>query len=193
MISPIDFCFNYAVVRHLQPKRVIEIGSGFSTSALARAVASNGVGEVTCIEPFRAAAIDPSLRVKVIPEIVQRVNESLFATLEPGDILYIDSSHVFAPFGDTLLEFVFLLPKLPPGVWVHIHDIFLPQQYPRQWTIERNYMEQWVLALFLHGNNEWEIRFPINYVLSQFPERFASFQPTLSAGSFWIQRKTTIS
>ncbi len=96
------------------------------------------------------------------------------------------SSHVSQPYGDTLFELLWILPRLKSGVIVHVHDIFLPYDYPEVWTNldqARQYTEQWVLAAFLYKNQDWKVLWPTYYM------SFNNFIPSLEGGgSFWFQR-----
>jgi hypothetical protein len=110
-----------------------------------------------CIEPFRFDVIDTTadqtIPIRVIKQLVQDVDPLEFSRLTRNDILFIDSSHVIKAFGDTILELVFILPTLPVGVIVHIHDICLPENYPHEWLSsggsQSEYTEQYMLASFL--------------------------------------------
>ena len=109
------------------------------------------------IEPYRAASVPKG--IAIIEKEMQTLGFEVYDALEKDDVLFIDSSHVVMPYGDTLTEFVSILPRLNTGVLVHIHDIFLPFDYMPNWA-EKNkvYTEQWVLALMLYGAaSEWEV------------------------------------
>lgn len=96
-----------------------------------------------------------------------------------GDVLFIDSSHVVKPYGDTLHELIYILPRLNKGVLVHIHDIFLPFDYLPRWSSRQGlvYTEQWLVALLLYGSDTWEVSPPLHptsilqsdHVLTLFP------------------------
>ena len=127
----------HAVVRHGKPSKIIEVGSGVSTACMLAALEMNeqdagGRYKVTCIEPFPSANIE-SLheqgRVELIPRPVQQVDLKLFETLGEGDLLFIDSSHVAKTGSDVLRLYLEVLPRLKPGVWIHIHDIYFPYDY----------------------------------------------------------------
>ena len=140
----------YALVRRHQPARIVEVGSGHSTRFLAQAIAD---GEFPCaftaIDPAPRAAID-SLPIDVQRRTVQRVDTSVFAALVAGDVLFIDSSHIMMPGTDVDVLFNRVLPGLPAGVLVHIHDVFLPDDYPSTWQW-RGYNEQLAVAALLQG------------------------------------------
>jgi len=161
----------HAFLRKFQPKRLFEIGSGFSTRIANHALLQNeqqfGVtARHVCIEPYRGAVLQKLglQRIEVIPSTLQMVDFQLFDELEAGDMLFIDSSHVVAPYGDVIALYIHILPRLKTGVIVHIHDIFLPFDYPENWQFGqyRGYTEQELLAAFLYGNKQWEVLFAVS-------------------------------
>jgi len=111
-----------------------------------------------------------------------------------GDILFIDTSHVMQAYGDVILEYIFILPTLAKGVMVHMHDIFLPFDYPTHWMFaqKRNYVENWIVGAFLYGNDEWEVVWPTFKMYKEHSEQFKSLPVSdvmhdLQA-SFWIRK-----
>ena len=146
----LDAAAAYALVRSKPPRRIVEVGSGHSTRFLARAVADGGLAtRITAIDPEPRARI-AGLDVDFLEAPVQEVAEGPIAALQPGDILFIDSSHQVRAGND--LDFLLnrVLPKLPAGVRLHFHDIFLPDDYPEQWAW-RKYNEQAAVAALLHA------------------------------------------
>jgi len=140
----------YAMVRHHKPARIVEVGSGHSTRFMAQAVADgNFPCTITAIDPAPRATID-ALPVRVVRQPVQVVDDDVFATLAAGDVLFIDSSHILMPGTDVDVLFNRILPRLPAGVFVHIHDVFLPDDYPASWGW-RGYNEQLAVAALLQG------------------------------------------
>ena len=156
----------HCMVRYFKPRRVIEIGSGYSTLVSARAAIMNeeldgSPTELICIEPYPNETITkgfPGL-TKLIREPLQDMELSLFLELDRNDILFIDSSHVVKIGGDVVCEYLEILPRLRPGVLVHIHDIFLPDEYPRQWVLGQHkfWTEQYLLQAFLAFNSCFEV------------------------------------
>ena len=142
----LDGAVAYSLVRARRPRRVIEVGSGHSTRLLARAL--SGVGELLAIDPAPRAEIAGLPGVRVVPKTLQAVPADLFGILAAGDILFIDSSHILMPGSDVDLLLNRVLPRLPSGVLVHVHDIFLPFDYPAAWGW-RNYNEQQGVAPLL--------------------------------------------
>lgn len=199
---PGDADFYYSIIRRNKPARIIEIGSGYSTR-LACAAARANEGEtpgsgarITCIEPYSNQAMLSALDVERICVPVEEVDLDLFASLEAGDILFIDSSHMVRPEGDVLYEIQQILPRLAPGVWIHVHDIFTPRDYPPDWLIDRMYFwnEQYVFEAFLAFNPEFRVVAALNHLHAQDPERFERALPLMalypngSPASFWLVR-----
>lgn len=156
----------YCMVRDWKPRRIIEIGSGYSTRAMAEALRVNleqdGVaGELITVDPNPERLPQNGLGelVTVVPERVQHLDLGLFEILRADDILFIDSSHVVSIGSDVVREYLQILPRLNPGVLVHVHDIFLPSDYPRESVLERMWFwsEQYLLQAFLAFNPEFEV------------------------------------
>jgi len=135
----LDAAMGYVLVRERKPRHIIEIGSGHSTRVLAKA--SAGLGEITAIDPAPRADIAGLPGVTIVPSTLQAAPASLFDAMLPGDMLFIDSSHILMPGSDVDFLFNRVLPRLPAGALVHIHDIYLPFDYPAMWGW-RNYNEQ---------------------------------------------------
>ena len=117
-----------------------------------------------------------------------------FSQLESGDILFIDSSHTVKTGGDVNYFFLEVLPRLNPGVIVHVHDIFLPFEYRRDWVLDefRFWTEQYLLQAFLTFNSEFEVLLANNYLLHYHKEHLKAAFPDLRrwmGGSFWMRRK----
>jgi predicted O-methyltransferase YrrM len=169
----LDAAMLYAQIRLHRPTRVVEIGSGHSTRFAARAIADGGL-------ETRLIAIDPQPRADLAKLKVEWHRETLqqalansgghlIAELHPGDLLFVDSSHILMPGTDVELILTELLPRLPEGVLLHIHDIFLPDAYPREWAW-RGYNEQAAVAVLL-ASGGWDILFASHYARRQFAER----------------------
>ena len=145
----LDAAIAYALVRERKPQRIVEVGSGHSTRILARAEC--GVGEILAIDPMPRADIVGLPGVRVVPSTLQAAPTDAFDGLQAGDVLFIDSSHILMPGSDVDILLNRVLPRLPAGALVHIHDIFLPFDYPPIWGW-RNYNEQQgVLPLLASG------------------------------------------
>lgn len=166
----LDAAAAYAMVRRLQPARVIEIGSGHSTRFLTRALADMGA------DPATLLAIDPAPRATLaetgarhVAALAEDVDRELFASLGANDILFIDSSHIAMPGSDVDVLLLDVLPRLPAGVYVHIHDIFLPDPYPESWTW-RGYNEQTVVGALLQGG-AYELVFASHWAGRNLPDQ----------------------
>lgn len=162
----LDAAMAYGLTRSLEPARIVEIGSGHSTRFFARAVEDGGLATViTAIDPAPRADLEGLSNVRLRRSVVQSVESEVFAALCPGDILSIDSSHILMPGSDVDLLLNRVSPALPSGVYVHIHDMFLPDGYPGPWAW-RGYNEQQGVAALLSGGG-WEPVFSSQYVLTR--------------------------
>lgn len=154
----------YCMVRHFTPSRIVEIGSGNSTRLAARALAASGLlgkSELFAIEPFPEPVLKqgfPGL-TGLIEKKVQDMDPDFFSTLRENDILFIDSSHVVKTKNDVVFEYLEILPRLAPGVLVHIHDIYLPWDYPKKSVVDlyKFWSEQYLLQAFLTFNSAFEV------------------------------------
>ena len=142
----LDGAVAYSLVRARKPRRIVEVGSGHSTRILARALADGA--EIVAIDPAPRTDIADLPGVRVVPRTLQAAPAELFDSLAAGDVLFIDSSHILMPGSDVDLLLNRVLPRLPSGVLVHVHDIFLPFDYPAVWGW-RNYNEQQGVAPLL--------------------------------------------
>ena len=168
----LDAAAAYAMVRRSRPRRIVEVGSGHSTRFLARAIVDGGLTtRLTCIDPAPRASL-AGLDVDWLPVLVQDAPPGCFAELQPGDILFIDSSHVLMPGSDVDRLLNQVLPLLAPGIIVHVHDIFLPDSYPESWAW-RGYNEQSAVAALLQGE-AYELLFASHYVASRQAARLAT-------------------
>jgi hypothetical protein len=192
----------YSLVRRLLPARIVEVGSGQSTYLMAEAAMRNSEEghpcELVVIDPHPGEPVArgfPGL-TELIRRPIEDVELSLFGVLGPDDILFIDTSHVLRIGGDVQYEFLEVIPRLSPGVYVQIHDIFLPLEYPKAWVIGERlfYNEQYLLQAFLAFNRDFEVVWAGSYVNQVHPElleqAFASYvRDTTMPGSFWIRRR----
>jgi SAM-dependent methyltransferase len=194
-----DGYFYYAMIRHLKPKRIVEVGCGYS-SCLALDVNElyfqNSI-DCTFIEPYPQllyALSRPSDHDKmtVIQDYVQEVPLDVFAALEPGDILFIDSSHVSKTDSDLNHILFYVLPVLQRGVYIHFHDIFYPFEYPEEWTMDgRAFNECYMLRAFLTHNVEYKIELFANYLHVEHRDALDSATPydnNIEPGSFWLRK-----
>ena len=153
----------YCLIRYFKPHRIMEIGGGYSSLLMARAALRNGSTRLETVEPYPVDFLEagfPGLAV-LHKEKVESLPFSFFDSLGYNDILFIDSSHVVKTGGDVNYLFLEILPRLKPGVIVHVHDINFPFDYPRNWVIDRQrfWSEQYLLQGFLTYNSEFEVLF----------------------------------
>ena len=184
----------YSVVRQKKPRRIIEIGSGFSTRLMALAI-REGKLETSIV------SIDPSPRVEVdgfvnqhIQSVVEHLDPATIVdSLAEGDLLFIDSSHQVVTGGDVPYLFLEVLPRLKKGVLVHIHDIFLPFEYPEEAVLPGwGWAEQYLVHAFLAFNEVFQILWPARYmweyhqdeVLEVIPADVTVFPPS----SLWLEK-----
>jgi predicted O-methyltransferase YrrM len=160
-----DAIMLYGMLREARPRRIIEVGSGFSSAAMLdiNERVLGGAVNFTFIDPDMAR-LKPLLRaedagrVTLIEKIVQEVPLEVFATLGENDVLFIDSSHVSKIGSDVNRLFFDVLPTLAPGVLIHIHDVAGNLDYPREWLEEgRAWNEQYLLRAFLMNNTAYRI------------------------------------
>ena len=141
----------YLMIRNHKPKKIIEVGSGFSTLLAIEAIRKNEtegfVSELICIEPFEMPWLENSDEVTLVKQRVETLGIEFFSSLQENDILFIDSSHIIRPENDVLFAYMQLLPALNPGVLIHIHDIFSPRHYRQDWLtgMYRFWNEQYML------------------------------------------------
>lgn len=191
----------YQLIRLVKPTRIFEVGSGYSTLMAVKAIRRNRKEDPgyrckhVCIEPYEMPWLEEA-GVSVVRNKVEIVEPEFFSELEEDDILFIDSSHIIRPQGDVLFEFLELLPTLNKGVIVHVHDIFSPKNYPKQWLeIEvRFWNEQYLLEAFLSHNSTWNIIGSLNYLHHHHYNKLKTVAPFLTPdrepGSFYIKKIT---
>lgn len=196
----LDACLAYHMVRGGRPRRVVEIGAGHSTRFLVQAVWDGDL-------PTRILAIDPApradlsalaaadARLTLETALLHQVDAAMVAGLADGDILSVDSSHLLRPGSDVDLVLSQIMPTLPAGVIVHIHDIFLPDDYPPAWTW-RGYSEQQGVAAMLAGGS-FDLLFASHYMATRCADavaRSAAGPFPLVAGametSLWLRKRS---
>lgn len=148
--STLDAAAAYTIVRTVKPKRIIEVGSGHSTRFMAQAVSDGNLDtRIMAIDPAPRATL-AGLNIDLQRQTLAQTHTDIFGALEAGDILFFDSSHILMPGSDVDILFNRLLPELNTGIVIHIHDIFLPDDYPKVWSW-RAYNEQNAIAPLLYG------------------------------------------
>jgi hypothetical protein len=209
----------WSLVRHYKPRRVVEVGSGNSTllfsAALRRNREEGSPCELTSIEPYPAPYLRHLPEVsRLITQPVQQVPLDLFRSLQPNDILFIDSSHVVSIDSDVLFEVLRIMPEIAPGVLIHFHDIFTPMDYPEKF-VKTNlcfWGEQYLLEAFLSFNSAFEVLWSASAMqhfhgdvlrdafpgwqdsFRRMPQEQKVFAPSLDGAnvwpcSFWIRRE----
>ncbi|WP_006788225.1 class I SAM-dependent methyltransferase [Thiorhodospira sibirica] len=188
----------FAMLLKLRPRRMIEVGSGFSSllSADVNRRFLDDAMDFTCIEPYPRDFLKkpiPGLS-RVLQNKVESLPLELFAELDDGDVLFIDSSHVAKTGSDVNYLYFQVLPRLRPGVFIHIHDIFFPHDYPKQWVIEENrsWNEQYVLQAMLMYSYAFHVVFGSAYAHYVFPRKIMDVAngELLGGGSFWMRKAT---
>jgi hypothetical protein len=203
----VDAHVYYCLIRHFKPRKIVEIGNGNST-LLAIAAADANKKEtgrrphLTSIDPYPWAMFKDGYAGldSLLVERVQDVPVTYFEQLEAGDMLFIDSSHVIRSGNDVHYEFLEILPRLKPGVLIHVHDISLPRPYPKVYFDNHLYWtEQYLLQAFLAFNDRFEVVWPGNYMMVNYPDRvlavFPEFErmrrdyPQSEPTAFWMRVK----
>ena len=193
----LDIISLYGIITKFNPSTYIEIGSGNSTKVARNAIENNGLKtKIHSIDPY------PRTEIDALSDICDRVtidkaDLSVFDGLGEGDIVYVDNSHVCFPNSDVTIFFLDILPRLKPGVIVHVHDIYIPYDYP-DFMIKRYYSEQYLLATYMLNSPSYEVLCPNYYIFEQ-KELLGRLQPVWDAirsknveqhgGSFWFKIK----
>lgn len=197
----------HSIIRERKPRRLIEIGSGMSSTVISAALGFNErdgaqPADYTIVDPYPSPRLDtlPGTRPKVRAERVEVLDTGLFEQLERGDILFVDSGHVVRIGGDVNFLVLDVLPRLKPGVVVHFHDIGLPYEYPKVYATNPAFRVFWteayLLQAFLACNSEFEVLLGMAYLMQDrtdaFQRAFPLYDPArhkLTSGSLWIARR----
>jgi len=188
----LDAAVAYTLVRERKPQRIVEVGSGHSTRVLSRAL--GGVGEIVAIDPAPRADIIDLPGVRVVPSTLQAAPLELFDGLRPGDALFIDSSHILMPGSDVDILLNRVLPMLPAGTLVHIHDVFLPFDYPPIWGWRAYNEQQGIVPLLATGaylplfSSAWAER-RLGERLSASVVSRLPHPPDAIAASLWLEKR----
>ena len=188
----------FCMLNHFRPRRLIEIGSGFSTCAIldTNRICIDSKIQVTSIEPYpellRSLVAKSNDPLTIVESKLQDTSIEIFDQLERGDILFIDSTHVSKLASDVNYIIFEILPRLKPGVIVQIHDIYLAFEYPDAWLIEgRAWNEAYLLRAFLEYNERFRILLFISYLQNAHEVWFQNHMPeTLlnKGGCFWMEK-----
>ena len=192
----LDIIGIYTLITEFKPKKYIEIGSGNSTKVAFKAKTEHKLDtEIISIDPMPRAEID-TLANRIIREPFENIDFDILDELNENDILFVDNSHRILPNSDSMVFFLEILPRLKKGVIVHIHDIYLPYDYP-QFMCDRFYSEQYGLAMYLLANSEKYQTILPNYFISEDKELSGLIAPIWNhdnlknverhGGSYWIK------
>ena len=186
----------HAVLRQERPGRIIEVGSGFSTAvALDTAQEYGTTTDITCVEPYPArlrSLLRPDDHVRLLEMPVQEVPLEELTSLDAGDVLFIDSTHVVKVGSDVIWLFLHVLPRLPPGVLVHVHDIHWPFEYPERWMRQgRDWTESYLVHAFMAHNATWQIVLWGSWLWKHDTALVAAHLPSAlgkNPGCLWLRR-----
>ncbi|NMG05958.1 class I SAM-dependent methyltransferase [Brasilonema sp. UFV-L1] len=198
------FCYSdaiilYAMLRHFKPKKVIEVGSGFSSAVMldTNEAFLGSATNFTFIEPYPERLYSllnekDKRQHQVIEKAIQEVELELFQTLDAGDILFVDSSHV-VKIGSDVAHIIFeILPRLKPGVIVHFHDVFCSFEYPKEWVKEgRAWNEDYFLRAFLQYNSVFQILYFNSFMGQFYQDELERKMPLClrnTGGSLWMKK-----
>ena len=187
----LDAAVAYTLLRDRKPQRIVEVGSGHSTRVLSRA--SGGVSDIVAIDPAPRADIIDLPGVRVVPSTLQAAPPGLFDALRAGDALFIDSSHILMPGSDVDILLNRVLPILPAGTLVHIHDIFLPYDYPPIWGWRAYNEQQGVVPLIATGayrplfSSAWVVHRLGDRLRNSVMQRLPQ-PPDAIAASLWLEK-----
>ena len=195
-----DGAVYYSMLTTVRPKRIVEVGSGFS-SAIALDVRDQELQDLqlTFVDPnpvrlYELLRENDYAQATIHRDLVQNVPLEVFDILDKDDILFIDSSHVSGKGSDVNFLFFQVLPRLQSGVIVHLHDIFFPFEYPDVWT-DCPFNEMYLLQAFLSYNNVFQIMFFNSWYWREHNDAVRRYFPEGAIGrpgSIWL-RKTTSS
>jgi predicted O-methyltransferase YrrM len=189
----------HAMLRHIKPRRIVEVGSGYSSAMTLDTTERwlDGAVDLVFVEPYTEllrSLLRPGDddRVTIHEQAVQDVDLGVFTALEAGDVLFIDSTHVVKAGSDVNHLYFEVLPRLAEGVWIHIHDIFDPFEYAEIWVREgRAWHEAYLLRALLTFNDTFEIRWFQDYMWHHHSQLLESRLPLMaknSGGNIWLQR-----
>jgi hypothetical protein len=195
----------HSLLRYYKPGKVFEIGSGNSSLVFSGALTRNASEGHTCdysiIDPYPSPLLQHGLPglTRVMSQRVELIEPSIFESLGVNDILFIDSGHTVRTGSDVNFLFLEVLPRLAPGVIVHVHDIGLPYEYPEVYFTNPSFRmfwtESYLLQAFLVFNSKFEVLLALNYLMrdrkQEFAQAFPKYDPSRHkaiSGSFWMQR-----
>lgn len=183
----------YATVRARRPKRVLELGSGYSTMIIARALADAGGGEHIVWDPYARSQLDHY--ATIVRRSAAQLPDDEVGQLGRGDVLFVDTSHAVKMGSEVNHVVLDVLPVLASGVAVHFHDIFLPWDYPHAFLTQLRvyWTEQYLLQAFLALNPDYDVLAALHALGRRFPDEFARLIPSVrdgaAPGAIWLERR----
>jgi predicted O-methyltransferase YrrM len=194
-----DAIFLYCLIRHFQPKQIIEVGSGFSSAVMLDTIELFLSNKVQCyfIDPYPQRLLtllneDDKKSHTIVGHRVQDVDSVFFEQLKENDILFIDSSHVSKTGSDVNYILFSILPNLNSGVLVHFHDIFYPFEYPREWVLMgRGWNEDYIMRAFLQFNSRFKIILFTTFLVRFYEKWFQESMPLClknPGGGLWLRK-----
>jgi hypothetical protein len=194
-----DAIILYSMIRNFKPERIIEIGSGHSSTVMldTNEIFFDNKINLTFIEPYPdfLYSLIKNIDIKsatIIKSKVQSVSIDTYKKLQKGDILFIDSTHVVKTGSDVNFILFEILPLLQSGVFIHFHDVFYPFEYPKSWVLNGyNWNEVYLLKAFLMYNDKYEIKFFSEYIHKHHKESFQDMPLCYknTGGSLWLVKK----
>jgi hypothetical protein len=195
--SPVDAAVLFGMVYESKPCRIIEIGSGSSTLVIAAAIrAAQATSRdyrpvFTCIEPYVPSYLQPPPRevTEILAQPLQTIPLSRFTELGAGDLLFIDSTHVVSYGSDVVYEYLEIVPRLSVGVTIHVHDIFLPYDYPPRWLTQDRFFwnEQYLLQALLTMNPNFRVDLAVNAAVREM-DPGDMYAHSIHSTSLWVTR-----
>jgi hypothetical protein len=193
-----DAAVLYSMLRHLKPKRYVEVGCGYSSIVSSYALQRNQQEGAACdaiyADPEPRLPMDKTLTAgRFLLKRVQDIPLDVFTALQSGDVLFIDTSHVLKIQSDVEQEIIRILPSLAPDVWIHFHDVFTPYDYPEEWIRQPVRLwanEQYALECLLSGGNRYQIEIPLHYLARDFKGPIREFYPRgrTRGQSIWLRK-----
>lgn len=183
----------YTVLRLFKPSTIIEVGSGNSTKIMRQAINDGELAtRLISVDPKPRSEIDDLVDVCYRERVESARSTELFHSLTAGDVLFIDSSHQVKTGSDVVYLLLEVLPKLATGVIIHLHDIFLPYDYPKRWVVEKRWAfnEQYLVQAMLIFSDAFDVLWPAHFVQrtrADFRELFPCWTGA-EACSLWLQR-----
>lgn len=190
----------YGLIRYLKPKRIIEVGAGYSSCVMLDTNERFFDNSISCtfIEPNPASflsliELSDMNRIQLLRTPLQDVDANTFLNLSANDIFFIDSSHVSKAGSDVNYLLFEVLPKLQPGVYIHFHDIFYPFEYPQRWICDLgiSWNEAYLIRAFLQYNQSFRIALFINYLERFHADQLRALMPQSAGGaggSLWLRK-----